>query len=166
MSGSEPSTSENHTTSFVAGCMPEIYGDGLFDSLMHCSPLDYTEYRGSNSFASPWWGGRDGGRNGFYFYCHAISQTTDWMYYTAFQNIGYVKVVTRYHFSLSRTPLESYWKIIYTAKKLNLNSRILYFVFEIIRSTLIRFSGDFTVLLESLLYLFTFQHATFFNEGI
>jgi hypothetical protein len=78
--------------------MPEIYGDGLFDSLMHCSPLDYIEYRGSNSFALPWWGGRVGGRNGFYFYCHAILRTTDWIYYKAFQNIGYFKSTTRYHF--------------------------------------------------------------------
>jgi hypothetical protein len=53
MSGSELSTSENHTKSFVTACMLKIYEDGLFDSLMHCSPLDYIEYRGNNSFASP-----------------------------------------------------------------------------------------------------------------
>lgn len=29
----------------------KIYEDGLFDSLMYCSPLDYIEHRGSNSFA-------------------------------------------------------------------------------------------------------------------
>jgi hypothetical protein len=44
---------QNHTMSFVAGCIPKIYGDGLFDSLMYCCPLDYIEYRGSNSSALP-----------------------------------------------------------------------------------------------------------------
>jgi hypothetical protein len=139
----------NHTTSFVAGCMPEIYGDGLFDSLMHCSPLDYTECRGSNSFASPWWGGRVEGGNGFYFYCHAISQTTYWIYYTAFQNISYVKDVTRYHFSLSCTSIETYLKsfIQQRKKKLYVTSRILYFVFKIARSILVRLSISIETLL-------------------
>lgn len=95
MSGSELSTSENRTESFVTGCMLKIYEDGLFDSLMYCSPLDYIEHRGSNSFALPWWGGRVGERNGFYFCCHAISQTMDWIYYTVFRNIGYIKGYNR-----------------------------------------------------------------------
>lgn len=51
MSGLEVSTGENHTKSFVTCCMFKIYGDGLFESLMYCSPLGYIEHRGSNRFA-------------------------------------------------------------------------------------------------------------------
>ena len=35
----------------LLGCVFKIYGDGLFDSLMYCSPLGYIEHRGSSSFA-------------------------------------------------------------------------------------------------------------------
>jgi len=84
MSDLAVSTGENHTKSFVTCCMFKIYGDGHFDSLMYCSPLGYIEHRGSNSFALSWWGGRVGEGNGFYSYCHATSQTTDWIYYRVF----------------------------------------------------------------------------------
>jgi hypothetical protein len=105
MSGLEVSTGENHTKSFVTCSVFKIYGHGLFDSSMYCSPLDYIQHRGCNSFALSWWGGRVGGGNGFYSHCHAISQTTDWIYYRVFRNGGYIRSTMWDHFSIMFHPL-------------------------------------------------------------